>query len=200
MGAMHGLFRAVNTALGVTARTITATLDLLATCAHWQFVSASAAQNVRLPSTTGMLAGWAVTVENTGTAVITLQTSGGAATLYAIAPGDGALARWDGSAWLVRSLESGLGLIKLASSGTSFEIDLAYGGNDFTPSGNYTLTATHIPSAGIKATLFRIGSGGAYTPTWPSGINWDGGAPTLSASGSSWVQLWTWNGALWGRG
>lgn len=199
MGAMHGLFRAVNTALGVTVSTITGTLDIAATSAYWRLVSASAVQNVRLPATTGLTAGWAVTVRNVGTAALTLQTSGGGSTLRVFAPGDGATAVWDGSLWRVFPWESSRSAVKAAATGSAVSVDFAYGTTTFTPNAAYTVSLANTPPSGeVQSTILALTNGGAYTPTWPT-VTWsDGSAPTLTASGVDLIQFLHVSGTTYG--
>ena len=69
-------------------------------------------------------------------------------------------------------------------------------GNVFTATatGNVTFTVTNVPVSGTCASISLLATNfGAFTITWPAGTVWlgGGGAPTLSASGTDALVLFT---------
>lgn len=54
----------------------------------------------------------------------------------------------------------------------------------------YTVILSGAPTSGEAVYILRLTNGGAFTPTWPSGIVWLGGeVPSLSSSGTDEIHL-----------
>jgi hypothetical protein len=76
-----------------------------------------------------------------------------------------------------------------------------------TMTGNVTWTFSGAPSSGkVGAVTLELTNGGAYTHTWPAGMQWqEGTEPTWTAAGMDVIEFYTrdggttWNGFLAGK-
>ena len=78
----------------------------------------------------------------------------------------------------------------LTQSGATRDVDLTSGNSfAFTLTQNCTITLSNPPASGtygrVRIRITQDGGGGAYTVTWPSGVDWSGGAPTMSTGNNA---------------
>lgn len=96
------------------------------------------------------------------------------------------------------------GLTTVASASGTYNVDITTNGvYDITVTGNISFTFTNapLPNQALSAVIvIRVGGAGGWTYTWPAGMKWALGAPSIPATAGSIYVLTVMNinGTLFG--